>query len=90
LTALPEVDALFVDADDQLRGAPRNPDLILTLECTLLRVLDLTVADFHAALGTSYEELVSSLPSRFIANVRNRETPTQPCGAWLPRKQCIE
>jgi len=79
LTALLE-DALFVDAEDQSRGAPRNPDLILTLECTLLRVLDLTVADLHADLGTSYEELVSSLPSRFIANARNRETPTQQLG----------
>ena len=80
LTALLEVEALFVDAEDRLRGAPRNPDLILTLECTLLRVLDLTVADLYADLGTSYEELVSNTPSRFISNARNRETPTQQLG----------
>ena len=80
LTALLEVEALFVDAEDQLRGAPRNPDLILTLDCTLLRVLDLTVADLYADLGTSHEELISNTPSRFISNARNQETPTQELG----------
>ncbi|WP_158819794.1 RES family NAD+ phosphorylase [Granulicella sp. S156] len=80
LTALLEVEALFVDAEDRLRGAPRNPDLILTLDCTLLRVLDLTVANLYADLGTSYEELVSNTPSRFLSNARNQETPTQQLG----------
>ena len=80
LTALLEVEALFVDAEDKLRGAPRNPDLILTLECTLLRVLDLTIEDLYADLGTSHEELVSNTPSRFLANARNQETPTQQLG----------
>jgi len=42
MTALLETEALFITTDGQLRGAPRDPDLILTLECTLLRVLDLT------------------------------------------------
>jgi RES domain-containing protein len=80
LTALLEVEALFVDAEDKLRGAPRNPDLILTLECTLLRVLDLTIEALYADLGTSHEELVSNTPSRFLANARNQETPTQQLG----------
>jgi len=80
LTALLEVEALFVDAEDRLRGAPRNPDLILTLECTLLRVLDLTVSNLYADLGTSHEELVSNTPSRFLSNARNQETPTQQLG----------
>lgn len=80
LTALLEVEALFVDGEDRLRGAPRNPDLILTLDCTLLRVLDLTVANLYADLGTSYEELVSNTPSRFLSNARNQETPTQQLG----------
>jgi len=57
-------------ADGQLRGVPRDPDLILTLECTLVRVLDLTVPDIYADLGTSAKELVSAAPSRFILNAR--------------------
>lgn len=32
MTALLETEALFTTADGQLRGAPRDPDLILTLE----------------------------------------------------------
>jgi RES domain-containing protein len=53
MTALLETEALFTTADGQLRGAPRDPDLILTLECSLLRVLDLTVPDLYPELGTS-------------------------------------
>jgi RES domain-containing protein len=70
MTALHEAEALFTTADGQLHGAPRDPDLILTLECSLSRVLDLTVADLYPALGTSYNELVSTVPSRFILNAR--------------------
>jgi RES domain-containing protein len=81
MTALLETEALFITADGQLRDAPRDPDLILTLECILLRVLDLTVLDLHADLGTCGEELVSSVPSRFILNARNEETPTQQLGS---------
>jgi RES domain-containing protein len=81
MTALLETEALFLTADGQLRGAPRDPDLILTLECTLLRVLDLTVPDLHADLGTCGEELVSSVPSRFMLNARNKATPTQQLGS---------
>jgi hypothetical protein len=60
---------------------PRDPDLVLTIECSLERVLDLTVPGLHDALGTSHEELVSSTPSRFILNARNEETPTQQLGS---------
>ena len=42
LTALRELEALFLDAGGELRGAPRNPDLLLTLECSIHSVLDLT------------------------------------------------
>jgi RES domain-containing protein len=80
MTALLEAEALFTTADGQLRGAPRDPDLILTLECSLSRVLDLTVADLYPALGTSYNELVSTVPSRFILNARKKLTPTQQFG----------
>jgi RES domain-containing protein len=80
MTALLETEALFKTADGRLRGAPREPDLILTLECALMRVLDLTVPDLYADLGTSAEELVSSVPSRFILNARKRQTPTQQLG----------
>ena len=80
MTALLEAEALFTTADGQLRGAPRDPDLILTLECSLSRVLDLTVADLYPALGTSYDELVSAVPSRFILNARKKLTPTQQLG----------
>lgn len=80
MTALLEAEALFTTADGQLRGAPRDPDLILTLECALLRVLDLTGPDLYADLGTSYDELVSAVPSRFILNARKKLTPTQQLG----------
>jgi len=80
LTALLEGEVLFTTADGQLQGVPRDPDLILTIECSLERVLDLTVPDLHDALGTSREELVSSPPSRFILNARNEVTPTQQLG----------
>jgi RES domain-containing protein len=80
LTALREVEALFVDSDGRLRGVPRNPDLLLTLECTLLRVLDLTLPDFYIELGTSLDELVASSPSRFLVNARGEHTPTQRLG----------
>jgi RES domain-containing protein len=81
VTALLETEALFTTADGKLRGAPRDPDLILTLECSLLRVLDLTVPDLYLELGTSYEELVSAVPSRFILNARKKLTPTQHLGS---------
>jgi len=68
MTALLEAEALFTTSDGQLRGVPRDPDLILTLECSLLRVLDLTVPDLYSQLGTTYDELVSAVPSRFILN----------------------
>jgi RES domain-containing protein len=81
LTALQEAEALFVTADGQLHGVPRDPDLILTLDCSLLRVLDLTVPDRYGELATSREELVSANPSRFILNARSQETPTQQLGS---------
>jgi RES domain-containing protein len=81
MTALLEVQALFATADGRLYGAPRNPDLVLTLRCELTRVLDLTVETCYRELGTNREELVSFAPSRFIANARGEETPTQRLGA---------
>jgi RES domain-containing protein len=81
MTAMMEANALFVTADGRLEGVPRNPDLILTVQCELLRVLDLTVPDRYDALGTTREELVSSNPSRFILNARGEETPTQRLGS---------
>ena len=80
VTALLETEALFTTSDGQLRGAPRDPDLILTLECSLFRVLDLTVPDIYSELGTSYDELVSATPSRFILNARKKLTLTQQLG----------
>jgi hypothetical protein len=32
MTALLEAEALFMTADGQLRGTPRDPDLILTID----------------------------------------------------------
>lgn len=81
MTALLETQALFMTATGQLRGVPRDPDLMLTLECTLLRVLDLTIPDSYTDLGVSLDELVSSVPSRFILNARKQETPTQRLGS---------
>lgn len=81
MTAMMEVEALFMTADGQLRGAPRNPDLVLTIECALSRVMDLTVDTLYAELGTSLDELTSLTPSRFIVNARGEETPTQRLGS---------
>jgi len=81
MTTLLEAEDLFTTADGQLRGAPRDPDLILTLECSLLRVLDLTVPDLYPELGTSYDELASAVPSRFIMNAHKQLTPTQQLGS---------
>jgi len=80
-TALQEVEALFLDEAGGLRGVPRNPDLILTLECSLLSMLNLTDAGLLEQLGTSYEELIAESPSRFIENARGRSTPTQQLGS---------
>jgi hypothetical protein len=76
-----EAEALFTTSDGQLLGVPRDPDLVLTIKCNLLRVLDLTVPDLYSDLGTSREELVSPSPSRFILNARGEETPTQQLGS---------
>ena len=81
MTALLEVEALFTTADGQLKGAARDPDLVLSLRCELARVLDLTGEHFCHELGTTRDELVSLLPSRFILNARGEETPTQKLGA---------
>lgn len=81
MTAMMEVEALFTTAGGQLQGAPRNPDLMLTLRCELSRVLDLTDRHIYRELGTTQDELVSLTPSRFILNARGGETPTQRMGA---------
>lgn len=81
MTAMLEVEALFATADGQLRGVARDPDLVLSLRCGLARVLDLTDASYYNELGTTRDELVSLSPSRFIANARGEETPTQSLGA---------
>jgi RES domain-containing protein len=80
VTALQETEALFATSDGQLHGVPRDPEIILTLECTLLRVLDLTKSSHYGDLGTTREELISFNPSRFILNARHEETPTQRLG----------
>jgi RES domain-containing protein len=81
MTAMLEVEALFTTADGRLKGAPRDPDLVLSLRCELVRVLDLTDARLYRDLGTTHDELVSLTPSRFILNARGEETPTQSLGA---------
>ena len=80
-TALREVEALFLDEVGELRGVPRNPDLILTLECFLLSLLDLTETGLLQKLGTTHEELAADSPSRFIENARGLSTPTQQLGS---------
>jgi RES domain-containing protein len=81
MTAMLEVEALFATADGQLQGVPRNPDLVLSLRCKLARVLDLSDPRLYSELGTTRDELISFTPSRFIANARGDETPTQALGA---------
>lgn len=66
MTALLEVEALFATADGQLKGVPRDPDLVLSLRCELARVLDLTDESFLRELGMTRDELVNLTPSRFI------------------------
>lgn len=81
ITAFRETQALFDTENGQLRDVPRNPELVLTLEVTLLCVLDLTDPDLCTRLGTSSEELISLTPSRFILNAQGKTTPTQNLGA---------
>ena len=81
MTALLEVEALFTTADGQLKGAARDPDLVLSLRCELARVLDLTSVSFLRELGTTLDELISTTQSRFILNARDEDTPTQTLGA---------
>jgi RES domain-containing protein len=85
LTALLEVQALFTTADGQLHDAPRDPELMLTLECALERALDLTKPDLYGDLGTSRDELVSDVPSWIILNARGETTPTQQLGEACAR-----
>jgi RES domain-containing protein len=81
MTAMLEVEALFATAEGLLKGAPRDPDLVLSLHCELARVLDLTDEHFYRELGTTRDELLSLSPSRFILNARGEETPAQTLGA---------
>jgi RES domain-containing protein len=81
VTAFKETQALFDTDDGQLRDAPRNPELVLTLDVMLLCVLDLTDPALCAKLCTSREELVSTTPSRFILNAQGKTSPTQNLGA---------
>jgi RES domain-containing protein len=80
MTALLEVEALFTTEEGQLKGAARDPDLVLSLQCELTRVLDLTDEHLCHELGTTRDELISLSPSRFILNARGEETPTQKLG----------
>jgi hypothetical protein len=80
MTANLEVNALFVDQAGRLVGAPRNPDLMLTLTCELLRVMDLRSLATQQAFGTTVDELMSNIPSRHILNPKGRLTPTQILG----------
>lgn len=81
MTAMLEVEALFATEDGRLKGTPRNPDLMLSLRCDLVRILDMTDERYCKELGTSRDELVNLTPSRFILNARGKETPTQILGA---------
>jgi RES domain-containing protein len=80
LTANLEVQALFVDKNGRLAGAPRNPDLMLTLSCELRRVIDLRQGTIQEALGTAGDELISNIPSRHVLNPKGQFTPTQILG----------
>lgn len=54
ITALYEIDALFGDVD-----VPHSPELMLTLDVRLSRVLDLTDNTLRDALGATLEELLA-------------------------------
>jgi RES domain-containing protein len=89
VTAFREVQALFETSDGQLRDVPRNPELVLTLEVTLLCVLDLTDPTVYAGLGISRQELTSETPSRFILNAQGKTTPAQDLGSVCYQSQRI-
>ena len=89
VTALQEVEALFETLDGRLQGVPRDPEIVLTVECRITRVLDLTKPELLPPLGTSREELISAHPSRFILNARNEQSPTQQLGLACSRSQRI-
>ena len=87
VTALQEVEALFETSDGRLQGVPRDPEIVLTVECRITRVLDLTKPELLPTLGTSREEVISAHPSRFILNARNEQTPTQQLGLACSRSK---
>ena len=62
MIALLEVQALFATADGQLHGAPRDPDLVLSLHCELARVLDLTSRQFLKRLERPVKSSSASRP----------------------------
>jgi len=89
VTAMQEAESLFLTSDGNLMGVPRDPEIILTIECTLMRVLDLTTPELYLELGTTREELISVKPSRFIVNARNEETSTQQLGSACFRSRGV-
>jgi RES domain-containing protein len=80
LTAMLEVGALFELDGVIYPGPPRNPEITLALTIKLHRVLNLLSPNICQRLGTSYEELVSDTPSRFVWNEHYHDTPTQDLG----------
>ncbi|MFY9781573.1 MAG: RES family NAD+ phosphorylase [Candidatus Baltobacteraceae bacterium] len=72
ITALYEIAALFGDVD-----VPHSPELMLTLEVRLSRVLDLTDNALRDALGATEDELVAPyLQDQLLSG----EAPTQRLG----------
>jgi RES domain-containing protein len=72
ITALHEIDALFGDVD-----VPHSPELMLTLDVRLSRVLDLTDSALRDALGATHDELIAPyLQDQLLSG----EAPTQRFG----------
>jgi hypothetical protein len=82
VTALQETEALFATSDGQLHGVPRDPEIILTLECTLLRVLDLTKSNHYRDLGTTREELISFIRLGSFSTPATKK-PRRSDSGWL-------
>jgi RES domain-containing protein len=85
-TAMLEV-GMLVQTNERLIGVPTRPMGVLSIDCRLERVLDLTDPNMQEALGTNPQELSGN----WLVMQRSRQTPpTQRLGRAIHALESIE
>jgi RES domain-containing protein len=87
VTAMAEVNRIFDSARAPIRLTAQPPQVLITVEGVLHRVLDLTVSGIQWALGTNLQELVGAW--RHI-QATGGEAPTQMLGRVCHRSERFE